>query len=151
MKEITLTQGEVALVDDIDFEYLNQWKWYFDGRYAQRRLGRSSVRLHCLVLERKLGHHNFKQVDHQDRNKLNCCRYNLRPATNQQNCTNKDVVSAASGYKGVYPERDRWKAQITVDRRTEYLGTYLTPIEAAKAYNDAALEYFGEFARLNPV
>jgi hypothetical protein len=60
-------------------------------------------------------------------------------------------VSAASGYKGVYPERDRWKAQITVDRRTEYLGTYLTPIEAAKAYNDAALEYFGEFARLNPV
>ena len=162
MKAIPLAGGKEALVDDCDYEYLMQWKWHFQRRrqtgyaarnkYTEKR--RQHIFMHRLVAERcglDVGKHD---VDHIDGNGLNNTRGNLRGATRSQNNVNsKRPKTNSSGFKGVYPHSqvDKWCAQIGVAGRRVYLGYFDDPRDAARAYNEAALRHYGEFACLNPV
>ena len=150
MKEIQLTQNKVALVDDCDFDFINQFKWYANklgakSWYAIR--GSDKVPMHKLILPGGM-------VDHRDRDGLNNQRGNLRYATKAQNAANSVITgNFSSKYRGVYKLKTckRWEAYIHLDNKKKSLGLFKTEIEAALAYNNAAKEYFGEFANPNVV
>jgi hypothetical protein len=154
MKEIQLTQGQVALVDDEDFEELTKYNWHAraDGNtmYAARGLRRNgrwtSITMHqtlCPDLER---------VDHINGNGLDNRKENLRPATRTQNNMNRALHrNNSTGFKGVIFSKQhlKYRARITVEKRKRHIGLFDSPEEAAKAYDDQARIYFGEFAALN--
>lgn len=153
-KEIPLSQGKVAMVDDEDFERANQLKWTFD-RYAYRknreRIGKGKYRAHHMSLQNFiLDVPSNVLVDHRNRDRLDCRRHNLRVATRAQNNANSGPRGNAK-YKGIsYRARDRhWVAQITIDNKYHHLGCFGTPEEAARAYDVAAYDAWGEFAYLN--
>lgn len=151
-REIPLTQGKVALVDDDDYEWLMQFKWCISkGNYAvtpkSRKIGRGNIPMHRMILNAP----PHMEVDHRDCNTLNNQRDNIRLATHAQNQCNikpyrKDKTSQ---YKGVRRNRNRWQALIKVNQVTFLLGRFDDQEEAAKAYDQAAKLHFGEFAYLN--
>jgi hypothetical protein len=144
MKEILLSQGKVALVDDNDFEWLNQWNWCISQGYAVRHKNPSSMGR--LILDAPDG----MQVDHKNGDPLDNRRENLRLATQADNQHNRAKFKTnKSGYKGVDFHCKKWRAQIKVDNVKIYLGTFETAEEAACAYDDAAKSYFGRFANTN--
>jgi hypothetical protein len=161
MKERPLTQGEVAIVDDADFEWLNQWKWCATRRRHTWYAVRHEAGTHRVFLMHRqilgLGFGDQRQGDHRDGNGLNNTRLNLRVATVAQNNYNQRVREKAgkpSRFKGVYPAphgQSKWVAQIRVAGRTIPLGTFNDEGSAAQAYNRAAVERFGQFARLNEI
>ncbi len=159
MKEIVLTQGKFAQVDDEDFEFLNQWKWYAlkskNTFYAVRNIGiepnRTAVRMHNVILK-NIG------IDHIDHDGLNNQRLNLRHCTGSENQMNRNLKSGLAGtytssYKGVswHKAANKWYASIRYDGRQRSLGVYVNEIEAAIAYNKEASQRFGEFAFLNVI
>lgn len=150
MREIELSQGKVALVDDEDFDYLNQFKWcVLTGNpktmlYACRRLDKHTLLLmHCEIMD-------YKGIDHKDRNGLNNTRDNLRRASESQNRCNV-LARSVCGYKGVTKYKNKWKARIQFEGLEHYLGLFETVEEAAKARDVKAEELHGEFAVLNNV
>ena len=149
MKEIQLTKGFVTQVDDEDFEYLNQWKWYIYidrvYRYAIRKDNKTGkrIRMHRVILNAT----NEMLVDHIDHNGLNNQKYNIRLCNNTQNQYN--MKGRRNGFKGVSVENSRFRAGIKHQGKTIHLGSFKTEIEAAKAYDKKAAELFGEFAFLN--
>ena len=161
VKEITLSRGKVALVSDEDYERVSQYKWYavdWDGTgkswYARRRFITDGVRRYVSLHRFIMGVPDSIKVDHIDGDGLNCQRYNLRHATHQQNSQNRRIgANNTSGYKGVVFVRRaktrRWQAQIEHNCKTLYLGRFESAVEAARAYDHAARELFGEFARPN--
>ena len=163
MKEIQLTQGKVAIVDDDDFKRLNKYKWYTVtvDKDANKYYAARSTWINKKVGCQKMSHvvlnivDTSTIVDHKDGNGLNNQKSNLRVVTNVQNAQNASLrKDNKSGYKGVtldkrYGRSDRWKSNIGVNKKLIYLGTFYTKEEAAQAYNIAAVKYFGEFARLN--
>jgi hypothetical protein len=152
MKRIKLTQNKWALVSDKDYTYLMQWKWY---AVKQKKnwyacTGHKSIRMHRLVAAR-LGI-NCQKIDHRNRNGLDNCRNNLRPATAGQNAINRPKNSNnTSGFKGVSLDRRRnkWQATIRVKTKLLFLGYFEHKRDAAKVYNKAALRYFGKFSYTN--
>ena len=158
MKTIPLTRGLVALVDDEDYERLAAHKWTATwagrGWYAHR-CSDDGVREHTYMHDTVFGPHEGG-IDHRDRNGLNNQRANLRAATRRQNAGNarkqigRNGKPCSSRYKGVYRVRDRFVAQIrpAVGERL-HLGTFTDEVAAALAYDLAAIEVFGEFARGN--
>jgi hypothetical protein len=155
VKELALTRGLVALVDDADYEALNCHKWYAipHGRtfYARRNIRLTDGRRSTIAMHQQLlsGH----KVDHRDRNGLNNQRDTLRRASHAQNQWNqaKHSANGSSQYKGVSlrKESGRWKALIQKDNKTINLGTFDIEIDAARAYDAAAMIHHGEFANLN--
>src|ERR1035437_2667576 len=155
MKEINLTQGFKTQVDDLDYHWLNQWKWRVAltqwGNYAVRTdysNGKKNISMHRVIL----GLTNPKvQGEHRDRNGLNNQRSNLRPANNQQNSINQVGCNKTSKYKGVFfdKERNKFAAQIKVNYKSTFIGLFISEIDAAIAYDKRAKELFGEFAYLN--
>ena len=147
MRLIPLTQGQFAIVDDDDFETLSQWKWqaYWHERtqsfYATRRL---SVKMHRQIMNCT----PEEQIDHINHNTLDNRRGNLRKCTATQNSINR---RKRIGYKGVSSVRNKWRATIGSVRKNErrHLGYFPTAEEAARAYDSAATEMYGEFALLN--
>src|ERR1035438_9760997 len=93
------------------------------------------------------------ETDHRDRNGLNNRRSNLRIANDKDQSGNKDKFSrggkSASKYKGVNLHSGKWRAVITPNKKHIYLGSFASEVDAARAYDRAAVEYFGEFARTN--
>lgn len=154
MKQIPLTQGKFALVDDEDFEELNKYKWYWDRYYARRSMPRTSKgnqqgsKMHRVIINTPKGMH----TDHIDGNKLNNQKSNLRICTNAENCRNSGKrKNNHSGYKGVhwFARGKKWKSCICVNYKIIHLGSFDNKIDAAVSYNEAAKKYFGEFAHLN--
>lgn len=152
MKLIPLTQGKFALVDDEDYDFLMQWKWSYYGGYAHRGEWQKNtkkikkIRMHRLIMQTP--HH--MQTDHIDGNGINNQKNNLRIVTHGQNMQNKNSHNGTqSRHKGVYPVREKFRGMITPNKKRIHLGYFLSETEAAEAYNKAALEHFGEFARLN--
>ncbi len=150
MKEITLNTGHKAKVSDEDHKYLNMYQWYcFD--YPYRYLGSIQLSMHLEVAIRS-GLNTNGVIDHKDRDKLNCCRDNLRSATRSQNNANRPMLSNnTSGYQGVHLLNGKYQARLGVRGRRIFLGTFESAKEAALAYNEASRKYFGEFAYQNEV
>lgn len=149
-KKISLTQGKFTIVDDCDYDYLMQWKWYYRNGYAVRKESKRTIHMHRVILERM----DFKDFisDHINRDKLDNCRCNLRPATNSQNrCNRNKPKNNTSGYIGVCWYREKWHVSIQTNGKRIYLGCYVDKEEAALAYDKAARKYHGEFAVLNEV
>ena len=158
MKHILLTRGKEALVDDEDYEYLMQWKWSCGKRgYAVRKQtlhGRMEWPLMHREVAQRMGLSTESEIDHRNRNRLDNRRCNLRVANaTQQRANTNRRRDNQSGYRGVYWHRaaGKWAAQIAAGRHTTYLGVFRDKVAAARAYNKAALEHFGEFAVLNPI
>jgi hypothetical protein len=154
MKEIQLTQGKVAIVDDEDYEYLSQWKWHArESRYtwyAARHDGNKMISMHRAITGAPSG----LLVDHKDGDGLHNWRGNLRVCTLTQNGQNRRrQKNSTSGYKGVSLTRENgvWGSRISVNKQEIFLGSFDSAEDAAIAYNHAALEYFGEFASFNDI
>lgn len=162
---IPLTQGKEAIIDEVDSDLLIE-KWYaikqnsitYERYYAARHNSRKSghritIRMHRVILERKLGRilKINEQCDHINNDGLDNRRKNLRVATNQQNCQNQRQPNKikSSQYKGVSWHDARWEPHIKVSGSQIYLGRFIDEIDAAKAYDKAARLYFKEFAKLN--
>lgn len=155
MKRIPLTKGYWVTVDDEDWPEMMLWSWYAeevgDKVYACRRdhdlPGKPKVYMHRQLL----GAGVDQKVDHRDLDGLNNRRKNLRLATQAGNTTNrpKNRRNASSPFKGVVRSRTRWLAQIEHKGKRRHLGMFDDQVSAARAYDSAAKDLFGEFAYLN--
>lgn len=152
------------LVDDEDFDWLNQKKWSLNRGYAAYEIskgGRNNrirhlVRMHRIILE----HHGFNlegiEIDHRNLNRLDNQKSNLRVATHNQNQWNvKKRKNNTSGYKGVLVMKNYiskpFVAYINVNNKRIHLGYFSNIKDAALSYNNAAKSHFGDFANLNSV
>lgn len=166
MKEIKLTKGKIALVDDDDFERLNQFKWqavpvgknsYGEPYwYATRGEWVGNGKTKTFSMHREIiGVTSSSQIiDHKDFNTLNNRKDNLRVCTKADNCRHtRAIKNKKSKYVGVSWINDcnKWMAKIRANKKQTYLGTFTDEADAARAYNDAAAKYHGEFASLNIV
>lgn len=158
MKEILLTKGYVAIVDDDMYDDLSQYKWRVqEGKHtcyavrAKMILGkRYSISMHRYVLDCI----NLRMcVDHVNDNGLDNRKSNLRICSYSDNQHNKRSFHGTSVHKGIFfhSKRNKWRAQICFDNKTCYIGDYDSETDAAMAYNRSALQKFGEFARLNVI
>mgnify|MGYP003394577432 CR=1 FL=1 len=159
-KEIALTKGFVTQVDDDMFDYLSQWRWiahrgkceivYAIRTEVTREHLEQQIHMHRVII----GAQPMQEVDHINRKSLDNQRANLRICTRKENSRNRKVpCNNHSGYLGVsWCRRDhRWRATIKCDGVFYSLGYFHSPEDAARAYNKAAMWYFGEFANLNEV
>ncbi len=152
--EIPLTRGYVAIVDAADYDWLMQFKWQWSCGYAshsKRVAGRKNavaILMHRMIVNPLPGF----EIDHINGDRLDNRRCNLRICTSDQNRQNKSrYKNNTSGYKGVlfHKPMRKWLAQIKVNNQVINLGYFAESIEAARAYDAAALKHFGAFARLN--
>jgi hypothetical protein len=157
--KIPLTRAQFSVVDASDFEWLSQWKWHAkrskkDNTYYAARKGptvdgkQSQILMHRQIKGAEAG----SRVDHKDGDGLNNSRANLRFTTSAQNQMNHRLRSDSStGFMGVsfFPKTRRWRAYIQSRSKWKHLGYFSSPENAAIAFNVAALELHGEFARLN--
>lgn len=164
MKEITLSRGKVALIDDEDFELISQHKWHTQpvGKtfYALTnikkdpknwRKGFIHIRMHRLIMGLSI---SSLEVDHIDHNGLNNQRGNLRIVNRAQNTRNRRANSkGTSAYKGVsyhkHKHKHLWLSAIHINNRQKKIGFFKTEIEAAIAYDQEAKIAYGEYAYLN--
>jgi hypothetical protein len=149
---IPLTQGKFAIVDAEDYDRLNQDKWYAgkckNTYYAGRVEGGKTIKMHREIMHAPKG----VLVDHINHNGLDNRKRNLRLCTHAQNCYNQQAsATGTSKYKGVswHKSNSKWSARIRCDRKFYNLGEFDNQMEAAMAYDDKAVELFGEFACLN--
>ena len=159
MKKISLTQNKYALVDDEDYEDLNQFKWYYCNGYAYRteNIGvfRGKIRKKTIAMHREVNKTPKGLVtDHINRKTLDNKKINLRSCTDVENCRNTKITkNSSSRFKGVSwdKSREKWAAYIKINWKKRYLGRFSSEKCAARAYNKSAEELFGEFARLNKI
>jgi hypothetical protein len=150
-KEIQLTNGKKAVVDDEDYEVLNKHTWHYSGGYAVRLIKKSggkSILMHREIMNTPDG----METDHIDHNGLNNCKNNLRICNQHQNQANSKLrIDNTSGFKGVNFKKSQksWQANIKCNGKKIFIGSFLTPGEASFAYEKTALELFGEFANIN--
>ena len=154
MKEIKLTRGQVTLVDDEDFEYLNQFNFHAkpgqntyyaickikaNGKYLNKRL-------HRLIMNPP----DNMEVDHIDRDGLNNQKSNLRICTHQQNQMNcLKQKNTTSKYKGVHFNGKNYHSYIKINQKRIHIGYYDREIDAAKAYDKKAKELYKEYSNIN--
>lgn len=148
--EVPLTRGLVALIDECDVSLVGERLWTahrdHDGRYsAHARIHGRDVYMHRLILEAPKG----VLVDHKDGNSLDNRRRNLRLCDTFRNRWNSRVLKTTQPYKCVRLVGRRWVAHIQAFGQRQSLGLFDTAEGAARAYDAAAMELFGEFARLN--
>jgi len=155
MKEIELTQGQVAIVDDEDFEWLSQYKWFAhknprgSGFYAETKIKRKTVKMHRLILK-IINSGDDVCGFHFDGNGLNNTRENLSSATKQQVTFGKKrpiFKGINILYKGVHKHKGVKTFQMKINNET--FGGFSSQEEAAHAYDKKARELFGKFAKLN--
>jgi hypothetical protein len=160
VREVVLTKGYIALVDDIDYEWITKYRWKAlttsGTTYAVRtaRSPGSKTNDITLLMHREiLKPDNDMVVDHIDGNGLNNQRSNIRQCSQSQNLINKKRKNGLSSiYKGIYwnKERNKWQAQIArPGMGNMYIGRYVSEIDAANAYDEMARIFHGEFAQLN--
>lgn len=151
MRLIPLTKGQVASVDDADFGELSRYSWFaWKGPtcrswYAMGRVNGRHLYMHRFILKPPESVH----VDHVNNNGLDNRRSNLRLANKSLNAVNYKRNRRVRPYRGVVRNGKRWAASIMMDYKFFHLGQHDTPEQAAKAYDNAAKEFYGNFAVLN--
>lgn len=148
-KAIALNKGKFAIVDEADFDWLNQWIWHVtDKGYASHTINNRPQSMHRLILGTPKG----MMSDHIDCDRLNNRRSNLRICNASENNRNRPSRKGKL-FKGVtwHKGSNRWQARIKFENKEYYLGIYNTKEEAAIAYNIMGREFFGDFFRPNPV
>jgi len=160
MREIPLTKNQVALVDDEDFERVNQYRWHASFQYssckycARRNSGSKIMGLPQFVLgiPNPGKGHGIKPLDG---NPLNCCKDNLRFVEKSRNMQGSKAPhrTKTSRFTGVcWSKRDNlWLSQIGKNYQVFTVGRFDKEIDAARAYNAKAIELYGSDARLNEV
>ena len=176
MIEINLTKGKIAIIDDDDFDLVKRYSWHAhlspnnkNNYYARTNIlidGKSStVLMHRLILNIT---DSKVMIDHEDNDGLNNSKSNLRIATNSQNQGNRKLLKSdkTSEYRGVHKAiktkrtmlksgyvnihiYEYWQCNIGIGKKQKIIGLYKNEIEAALAYNKAAVKHFKEFASLN--
>jgi len=161
MKELLLNQkcktspkGFVTLVDDEDFEFLNQFNWTLTKHkraktpYVMRTENTKGILMHRQILKAE----KDEMIDHIDGNGLNNQKSNLRFCTQSQNNYNSNR-KGKFGYKGIYYKKthNRFIAVIYINKKPKVVGRCKTAMEAAIIYNQFALKYYGDFAKLNNI
>lgn len=151
---ITLTRGQHAIIDLCDLPLVDGYNWYavkksntFYAARTHRANGcKKIIHMHRVIC----GDDVSDSIDHINGNGLDNTRKNLRPCSNKENCRNQGLRSNnKSGIKGVgWQKREKkWRARIDVDGKCISLGYYSDIADAEKAYEQAAIKYFGDFAR----
>lgn len=161
MKKIKLTQGQYALVDDNDYDFLSQWKWSAHRRdknytfYAVRTCyenGKKTIRMHNAIAN-NYGINDYDELDHKDRNGLNNQKDNLRISTRGENMHNtrnwgkypKGIDLHISRYKkkdGTIKEYVKYRTRINVKGKSIHLGSFKNLNDAVLAYNKASKKYY---------
>jgi hypothetical protein len=160
MKEIKLTQNQIAFVDDEDYDFLLQWKWcsYFSPitktYYAIRnsrineKIKRINIYMHREIMETN----KILFCDHINHDTLNNQKYNLRNCIFINNMQNKKLYkNSTTLYKGVIFDKEtgKYRSRIGIDNRKIHIGRFSSAIDAAMAYDKKAIELYGEFAHTN--
>lgn len=157
---IPLTQGYFAQIDDSDYEEVSKYKWrasvtkttvYARGTTRGSHTNRTSILMHRLILDIL---DSKEQGEHKDHNGLNNQRSNIRISTQSENMANRAKRSGKSSkYLGVCWNKrlNKWEARIGKNRILRHLGYFSDEQSAAKAYNDATLISYGEFATINTI
>jgi hypothetical protein len=157
MKKIELTRGYFAIVDDEDFEKINQYDWHVISsgehtHYAVRQsLYKRGHKRRKIYMHREIVGNTEGVVDHINHNGLDNRKCNLRPCTQSQNMQNQRSTRGSSKFKGVawISDRSYWHSTIWVKSKNYHLGGFHSESLAAEAYDYAATLFFGDFACLN--
>ena len=146
MKKIPLSNSDkVAIIDDEDFERVSRFTW---------RLGEHGYPIATVNGRRPnsiLRMHNFLvEIDHENRDKLDNQKKNLRVATRSQNMANRPPYkNNKSGYRGVRKRGSFWRVNISKKGKQTFIGKFANILDAARAYDKAAREEYGKFAFTN--
>jgi hypothetical protein len=149
--------GHVCIIDDEDFELLNQYTWYPDVPlfkntiYAKGWVKTKYVKMHRFIMESHNHNIDKQDIDHEDHNGLNNQKENLRICTPKQNSYNSIIPksSITSSYKGVDFVKRNNKFRVRISGM--HIGYFDNEIDAALAYNNKAIELYKEFAYLNVI
>jgi hypothetical protein len=152
-KEIPLDKGQVAIVDDEDFEWLSKLKWHAawsptTKSYRAVTAGLANIPGNSANIGMPKLITGAAITDHADHDTLNNTRANLRPCTSSQNAANRrNTGRNKTGVKGVFKSRNKFRVRLGVNGVRHNGGTFNTVEEAAEAYKKIAIKYFGEFAK----
>lgn len=142
--------GKEILIDKSDCDRIKQYVWYIRNGYAAAHINGKTYYLHRIIMNAA----PHDEIDHVNHNKLDDRRLNLRACTHGENAANRMKSSGQSSrFKGVVWDKwaGKYKAEIELNQKLHHLGRFDNEIDAAKAYNRAAIQCFGEFAKLNVV
>ena len=158
-RRIPMAGPRYAIVDPEDYERLRKYEWFLNKRghcfYTFRKEPNKKTRKESLIQM----HQDIIKVpkgmviDHINHDGMDNRQANLRAATTAQNSHNRKKLSrqCSSKYKGVWWHKSslKWQARIMFEKKRIHLGTFKNEIDAARAYDEAAKKYHGEFACLN--
>lgn len=157
MKKLYLRHGGHCIVDEKDYDFLNQWSWteskgkrtsyVIRSFYSKVTKKSKTIMMHRIILG--LTTKDFV-ADHINKNGLDNRRENLRAISYSNNSVTKNVYrNKSSNYRGVFLVNGKFISQIRLNGKQIYLGSFISELTAAEAYNKAAIKYHGEFANLN--
>mgnify|MGYP000844096894 CR=1 FL=1 len=157
---VELEREKIVKVDACEIDRITKFSWIArnsKGKFyacaldrPKRKGGRYVILMHRLLLGLDIASRDSRFIDHINGDSLDNRRSNLRVATEQQNHWNYPKTHLGHPlFKGVRRHGNRWKAYICLDNKYRHIGSFVTDIEAAKAYDKAAIELFGEFAKPN--
>jgi len=146
----TIYKDKELNIDPEDLHLLKEHNWIYNRNYLECFTSGRTIKLDRLIVNAL----ESEEVDHINHDILNISKSNLRKCTHAQNCYNRNSDPfSSSEYKGVTKRIKKkyisWDARIRIGERIIHLGSFRDELEAAKAYNDAAIKYFGEFALVN--